>query len=430
MRTAVALLALALLPATAEAATSSPDDPFFTQGDQWALSGAASSIQAPSAWCVSTGAGVTVADVDTGADLGHPDLAGKLVAGARFTDGNGNPSAGGVQDDNGHGTMTTGIIGAATDNATGIAAVAPDARMLIVKVLDSNGGGYDNDVAAGIEWASENGARVINLSIGPDVPFTASINATSGLPQAITDADGRGTAVAIAAGNDGLFLNQYDASEIQKHALVVGALAPDGSVAGYSDGATIYAPGGSGSGGVHSQVVSTGYDTSSGQHVYTYASGTSFATPQVAGVLALLMARGYSDSAARQRIIDTAAKSSSGKPQLDAAAALGATGLCSGTSGGAGPASGPPGTASSGRPAGGAGAAPAQPSTPSPAVSADGTTPGTGSSSHGASTLTPVGGGGGDGTPLVPLWIALGLIALVGGGALLRRKLTGRLWIS
>src|SRR5579864_5041901 len=163
----------ALLPwVAAAAATSSPNDYFFAQGEQWALAGATASINAPQAWCVSTGAGIVVADVDTGADFGHPDLAGKLIGGARFTSGNGNaaqpdgtgPAA--VQDDYGHGTMTTGIIVADTNSGTGVAAVAPDARALVVKVLDSTGRGNDNDVAAGIEWASEHGAKVINLSLG------------------------------------------------------------------------------------------------------------------------------------------------------------------------------------------------------------------------------------------------------------------------
>ncbi|MBV8196184.1 MAG: S8 family serine peptidase, partial [Candidatus Dormibacteraeota bacterium] len=179
---AAACTALVLGAAASSAATSYPNDPFFTQGDQWALAGATSSINAPQAWCASTGAGIVIADIDTGADFNHPDLSGKLIGGARFTDGTGNQSAGGVQDDNGHGTMTTGIMVADTNNNTGIAAVAPDARALVVKVLNSGGGGYDNDVSAGIEWAWQNGANVINLSLGPDIPFTSSITVNSGIP--------------------------------------------------------------------------------------------------------------------------------------------------------------------------------------------------------------------------------------------------------
>src|SRR5439155_14832904 len=107
---------------------------------QWYLTGATSAINAPSAWCRGTGAGVVVADVDTGADFGHQDLAGKLIAGAAFIGGGGSQSGSGqaaVQDDEGHGTSTSGLIVANTNNGVGIASVAPDARVLVVKVLDS-----------------------------------------------------------------------------------------------------------------------------------------------------------------------------------------------------------------------------------------------------------------------------------------------------
>ena len=420
-----AWLALAARSVAADAATSSPNDYLFTQGDQWALAGAPVSIGAPSAWCVSTGRGIVVADVDTGADFGHPDLAGKLIGGARFTSGNGNESQpdgtgpAAVQDDYGHGTMTTGIIAADTNNGIGIAAVAPDARVLVVKVLDSTGSGYDADVAAGIEWAADNGARVINLSLGPDIPFTQSIPAVSQIPTAIQHAYDRGVAVAIAAGNDSLFVNQYTASRVQKDALVVGALSPDGSIAGYSDGATIYAPGGSGSGDVSSQIVSTYFNPSSGQHGYAYGSGTSFATPQVAGVLALLMARGDSAGDAYTVIRNTAV-SRNGVPDLDAARALGASGTCAAGSSGAAPG---PGSHASPAPGITSPAAPTQSAT-SPAApdgsSPPGATPHTGSATG---TLTPVSpsppsGGSAGG---VALGIA-GAAVLIGSALLWRRS--------
>ncbi|MDQ6748774.1 MAG: S8 family serine peptidase, partial [Candidatus Dormibacteraeota bacterium] len=175
---AVLVVLVATLATSVVAFADAPDDPGFAQ--QWALSGSAASIHAPQAWCSSTG-GVLVADVDTGADFGHADLAGKLVAGARFTSGRGDESQpdgvgqAAVQDDHGHGTMTTGIMVADTNNGVGIAGVAPSARALIVKVLvpDNKGSasGYGNDVAAGIAYAADYpGVRVINLSIGSDVP--------------------------------------------------------------------------------------------------------------------------------------------------------------------------------------------------------------------------------------------------------------------
>src|SRR5579872_1507495 len=111
----------------ADAATSTPNDPLFANGDQWALTGAAVSIDAPAAWCAASGAGVTVADIDTGADFQQQDLAGRLIAGAAFLDGTGQQSGTDVSDGFGHGTMTTGIMVAATNNGAGIASVAPGA---------------------------------------------------------------------------------------------------------------------------------------------------------------------------------------------------------------------------------------------------------------------------------------------------------------
>src|ERR1700730_4836635 len=148
---AAVLAWVAMTPLTALAS----NDPGF--GQQWALTGATSSINAPQAWCASTGAGVLVADVDTGADFGHPALAGKLTPGAAFLSGNGSQSGTAVQDGYGHGTMTTGIITADTNNGVGIAAVAPNSHALIVKVLDDSGQGYASDVAAGVRYAADQG---------------------------------------------------------------------------------------------------------------------------------------------------------------------------------------------------------------------------------------------------------------------------------
>lgn len=338
--TALAGTLVAVQPA--QAATSFPNDPFFAAGGQWALTGAAASINAPPAWCLTTGGGITVAVVDTGADLGHPDLAGKLAAGAQYLGGTaaypGAPTAGpgnaaAVTDDVGHGTMVSGIIAADTGNGQGVAAVAPDARILVVKVLQNdgqgNGTGYDSDVANGIRWATDHGAGVINVSIGPTVALSEGVAApgTSNIPNALHYAASHDVAVAISAGNGSLPLSSYPT--VASDALVVGAVGPDGSSASYSNsGAAIYAPGGTAttsgdqSTQLHQNIVSTALGGG-----YATGAGTSFASPMVAGTLALLRARGYSGASARQRITDTAV-SRSGLPQLDAAAAVGATGTC------------------------------------------------------------------------------------------------------
>jgi subtilisin family serine protease len=341
-RTATALVAatavLVLNATGALAATSYPNDYFFvTNDDQWALTGTAASINAPAAWCASTGLNITVADVDTGANFSHPDLSGKLIAGAAFLGGNtteSSPSGTGqaaVSDDNGHGSMTTGIMVANTNNGQGIAAVAPDAHALIVKVLGSDGTGYPNDVAAGIRYAADyTGVRVINVSIGPgEIVSGSGIAASAGdaVTQAIQYASSKGVAVALAAGNSAIPTADYVTLRQNSQAVVVGALGPGDTVASYSNygyGITVYAPGGDvpsgGSGSLSNEIVSTWIDRNGFD--YAVGEGTSFATPQVAGVLADLIGAGMSASQAIQTLTSHTATSSDGVPQLDAAAAL------------------------------------------------------------------------------------------------------------
>jgi subtilisin family serine protease len=325
---AAVLAWVAITPVTALAS----NDPGF--GQQWALSGATSSINAPQAWCASTGAGVLVADVDTGADFGHPDLAGKLTPGAAFLSGNGSQSGTAVQDGYGHGTMTTGIITADTNNGIGIAAVAPNSHALIVKVLDDSGQGYASDVAAGVRYAADQGAKVINLSIGSDLPVLNQLLGGSPVPGAIKYAFDKGAIVAAAAGNTSYASSDYNT--VAQYALVVGALRRDGTKAGYSTTGNIYAPGGDGNQDANNWILSTTTGSA-----YAIGTGTSFAAPQAAGTLALLVAKGYSPAAARQRIIDTAVNRN-GLPELDAAGALGSSAGCPGT-----PAVGSPASASS-----------------------------------------------------------------------------------
>jgi subtilisin family serine protease len=316
-----------VLSPPALAGVSNPDDPYFTARDQWGLTGSPSSINVPAAWCVGTGRGVLVADIDSGADFAHPDLAGKLVAGAAFLNGSGQPSGTGVAavtDDNGHGTMTTGLIVANTNNHVGIAAVAPDAKALIMKVLDAQGNGNDTDVAAAVQWAVDHGAKVINLSIGADVPLTGDM---SNMTSAVDYAYRHGAIVALAAGNNSLPLTDYQFSQIAEEALVVGALGPTGSVAYYSTsgvGVNVYAPGGDDTYGTNAKGLILSTHTKEG---YAVAEGTSFAAPHAAGVLALLVGRGMTGPQARQRVLDTV-DNSSGEPKLDAARALGASGGC------------------------------------------------------------------------------------------------------
>src|SRR5215210_8608865 len=163
-----ATLALTLALAPIAAAQTTPNDQYF--GLQWGQQ----QIHSPQAWATSTGAGQTIAIVDSGIDLGHPDLASKIDGGITFTGcadkpsgcGNGDwqsaPSAGPPSP---HGTHVAGIAAAVTGNGTGVAGTAPDARLLAVKALTEDGGSFE-EIAAGIRWSADHGADVINMSLG------------------------------------------------------------------------------------------------------------------------------------------------------------------------------------------------------------------------------------------------------------------------
>ncbi|HEY8769194.1 MAG TPA: S8 family serine peptidase, partial [Thermoleophilaceae bacterium] len=134
-----------------------PNDPLFPH--QWGLA----QVKAPQAWARGAqGSGATIAIVDSGIDLNHPDLSGKLVPGFDFASGA--SCASGGQDRNGHGTHVAGIAAATTNNGIGVAGTAPLAQIMPVRVLDEAGNGSSVDVSAGIKWAADQGAQVVNLS--------------------------------------------------------------------------------------------------------------------------------------------------------------------------------------------------------------------------------------------------------------------------
>ena len=286
-------VACAVLLATALAPAWAAGDPFRSR--QWALT----KIRADQAWAASKGAGVTIAVVDTGIALDHPDLKSKIV---RPVSCIGGTCTAGGNDDNGHGTHVAGIAAAITGNGIGIAGVAPSARLMPVKVLDEDGSGDCRDIAIGIRFAASNGARVINLSLGPELPGLLGAllqgGCISGLEDAAAYAWDKGAFVVIAAGNDGLS-SAYDSAALE----VVGATGPDDLPASYSnDGADVYAPGGDASScGTSTCIFSTW--TGGG---YALAKGTSMAAPHVSGIAALLFARGYSNGEIRQRLTATA----------------------------------------------------------------------------------------------------------------------------
>lgn len=269
-----------------------PNDPLF--GEQWALA----KIGAPCAWQRTTGnAAVTVAVLDTGVDLNHPDLVGRLRGdGYDFVNDDADPS-----DDVGHGTHVSGIVAATLNNAEGISGLAPNVQILPVRVLGVNGGS-DQEIAAGIRYAVEQGAQVINLSLG--APFLV-INVSPESNRAIREAEEAGVLVVVAAGNDYLPLPNTISVE-SLDAMVVAASDNNDQRAAFSNTGpwvSVTAPGQS--------ILSTmpTYEvemTSSAvapeyryQQDYDRASGTSMAAPYVSALAALVWSA-HPDWSARQ----------------------------------------------------------------------------------------------------------------------------------
>jgi subtilisin family serine protease len=313
---------LGLMPAGAAfAASGTPNDPLFAS--QWNLR----MIGAPAAWQYSTGKGVIVGLVDTGVDLSHPDLAGQVLASTNCIGAAGDPAhcKGSGQDDNGHGTHVAGIIDALTNNGIGVASVAPDAKLVVAKALDSSGAGDDADVEAGIEWVVNHGARVVNLSLGDASTLPVGLGSSGGISQPLADgityAWQHGAIPVLAAGNNGGGLGSAaggllgpelgtDAAFGALPAIVVGAVGPTGAVAGYSSTLTadrwgLVAPGGAADGNPADDVVST-YWVSGRSNQYAALAGTSMATPHVTGAIADLLALGYSQQSAITRLLATA----------------------------------------------------------------------------------------------------------------------------
>ncbi|MBN2846907.1 MAG: peptidase S8, partial [Coriobacteriia bacterium] len=247
-----------------------PDDPLFAVAPRDAYQWAPRRIQAEEAWDLARGAGVLVAVVDTGVDLDHPDLVDNIEAhlGWDFVNGDGDPS-----DDNGHGTHCAGTVAAVTDNATGIAGMAPEARILPVKVLDSGGGGSTSTLAEGIDYAVAQGADVISMSVGGATGSTT-------LRLAVSNAAAAGAVLVAASGNEGAGTVLYPAAYAES--LCIGATDAGDARTSYSNYGTaldLMAPGGTAS----QAIISTVRDG------YGVKYGTSMATPHVAGLAALLI---------------------------------------------------------------------------------------------------------------------------------------------
>ena len=266
-------------------AIGTPNDPYFS--NQWGMT----KIQAPDAWGITQGSStVMIAIVDTGVYQNHEDLSGKIVANKNLT------TSGTVDDLYGHGTHVAGIAAAATNNGIGVAGVGYNCSIMNVKVLDDTGSGYYSWIAGGITWAADNGAKVISMSLGGS-------SSSSTLENAINYAWSKGVVIVAAAGNNGTSGAVYPAY----YTNVIAVAATDSndvkaSWSSYGSWVDVAAPGVS--------IFSTlpNHINQMGTQNYGNLSGTSMATPYVAGLAGLVWATPYgtSNTNVRNRIQSTA----------------------------------------------------------------------------------------------------------------------------
>lgn len=233
-----------------------------TQQFGWGIS----AFNLPKIWSKTRGEGVKIAVLDTGVDLDHPDLDKNLLPGVNFINPNKPP-----QDDNKHGTHVAGII-AAENNEIGMAGVAPDAKIIPVKVLDRQGNGNLVDVSKGIRWAVDQGkADLICMSLG-------SPNPVQEVRKAVQYALSKNVVCFVAAGNSGLTKRVFYPADYPE-TIAIGSIDENLSRSSFSntgDNLDFMAPGG--------RIFSTIPD-----NWYAVLSGTSMATPFAVGIAALAL---------------------------------------------------------------------------------------------------------------------------------------------
>lgn len=221
----------------------------------------------PATWRETRGAGVTVAVLDTGIDETHPDLADAIDEARDFT-----RARSGASDRVGHGTHVAGTIGA-RQNELGVVGVAPECRLLVAKVLGDDGSGSAASVVAGIDWACEQAADVLSLSLGSPEPSRE-------IQAAIERAAAAGKIVLCAAGNEGRE-NAVNYPARWPETIAIGAVDRHGRLAPFS------------SRGPEVDLCAPGEDVLSTylRGGYAKLSGTSMAAPFVSGVVALMLAK-------------------------------------------------------------------------------------------------------------------------------------------
>lgn len=285
-----------------------PNDPMYKH--QWHFD----MVNAEEAWERAKGDGVIVAVIDTGVSPGKingkksrfkrvPDLKDtEFVPGYNFVDRKPDPS-----DGNGHGTHVAGTIAQSTNNGFGVAGLAPKAKIMPIKVLSDRGWGSVGAISAGIRFAADNGAHVINMSLGGG-GYSAS------LAKAVKYAHDKGVIVICAAGNGGRERVEFPAA--YPGAMAVSALGPDERLAFYSsygEQLSIAAPGGDTRVDLNKDGIPDGVlqDTIArgdpSKHGFFPFQGTSMATPHVAAAAALVISTGVTDPDRVREILEDSA---------------------------------------------------------------------------------------------------------------------------
>jgi major intracellular serine protease len=229
-------------------------------------------IQAPEIWPETKGKGITVAVLDTGCDTDHPDLMDRIIGGYNFTKDDGGDSLK-FEDYNGHGTHVAGTI-AATLNNSGVVGVAPEANLLILKVLGKNGSGKYDWIIKAIQYAIDQKVDIISMSLGGP-------NDVKALHDVIIEAVNQNILVVCAAGNDGDgkdSTDEFGYPGCYNEVISVGAVNLERKSSGFTNSnnqVDLVAPG--------EKIISTYLNGT-----FATLSGTSMATPHVSGALALL----------------------------------------------------------------------------------------------------------------------------------------------
>jgi serine protease len=286
-----------------------PNDPLYSK--QWHMH----SINVEGAWKQTKGSGVTIAVIDTGISQVRDLVETKFAKGYDFVNDREN-----ADDDNGHGTHVAGTIAQSTNNSYGVAGIAYEASLMPLKVLSEYGGGTVADIAEAIRFAADNGADVINMSLGGG-------GESQLMKDAIDYAHNKGVVIVAAAGNESANGVSYPAR--YPHVIGVSALGPDNEKAPYSNygaGVDISAPGGSDAGQIIQETIDI---DNKGAGTFLGLQGTSMASPHVAGVAALVKASGVENPAEIEEVLLESARAINedslnyyGAGQLNAEAAV------------------------------------------------------------------------------------------------------------